>query len=104
MSNLNKDTEHTNGGGNVEEEVGARGTRWGTCFGAARARRRGWSAGSAARRGFGVPGAGSWSTEDPGYREPGVSGLWSTGDPQHQGSGGLRAGMQSTEDPRVPES
>lgn len=25
MSNLNKDTEHTNGGGNVEEEVGAHG-------------------------------------------------------------------------------
>lgn len=81
MSNLNKDTEHTNGGGNVEEEVGARGTRWGTRFGAPRAGRRGWSTGSAARWGFGVPGAGTWSTEDPASREPGLLGLWSTGDP-----------------------
>lgn len=57
MSNLNKDTEHTNGGGNVEEEVGAHG--------------------GAANRGVGGPESCERGAPEP--RGSGVSGVWSIG-------------------------
>lgn len=57
MSNLNKDTEHTNGSGNVEEEVGtgARNGRWGWGSGerARRWRGTGMKRGAPGRRGSG---------------------------------------------------
>lgn len=82
MSNLNKDTEHTNGGGTVEEEVGAGELRAAPALGHRRGRKRGWGwVGTAegpgtGRRGWnaGVSGDGGWSAASSGNRG------WGTGD------------------------